>query len=358
MKILILDDRNLYAQKFIKRFDESWQIDIVTNCSFTNKNLNANVIVGSRREFSVCKQLSSFYDVVLDTDSLVEEDIETILDVINTSRYILFSTTQVYRFLDNRVHTEEEIDESYLREIGDAFIDCQSEPEKFYVREKIRVEFCLRRVCKVKSINYTILRIAKCYFTKDYYKDITWIKHRVLNGKKLVLHEDNIKEMGAFHPIFERDLHEIVMRIMIDKRMQNHILNIAQDQVISMLSLASIISRFINGDTNFEIVCIPRMDGGILDGIRIPCNSSLLVSNKALKELYDVAFTKTEEWVSDICRTAIETDSKLVKSKSEKIVDNEYDKYRERLKSHLEKALTEQNEKPKKGSIINIYENV
>lgn len=138
MKILILDSRNLYSNSIIKNTRETWYVDLVTEKSFSqlSSNINVNIIYGSRREPKTYKTLLNTYDIIIDADSLVVEDIEFVMSSVKTDKYILFSTAQVYRFIGKEIYCENCIDEKYIREINQEYIDYEKKSREILCKRK------------------------------------------------------------------------------------------------------------------------------------------------------------------------------------------------------------------------------
>ena len=163
MRLLLFDSKNFYGKYLIDIIDKNCFVDVITEQSNIGQYGNCKIILGSRRTLDVWKQVANYYDVIIDADSMVVEDVEKVLNVIKCDKYILISTAQVYRYLPHKIHQEIDIDEDYIKKINNEYVDCSTDIDKFYVREKINIECKTVELCEKNGINYFILRIAKCY---------------------------------------------------------------------------------------------------------------------------------------------------------------------------------------------------
>lgn len=229
-------------------------------------------------------------------------------------------------------------------------------PEKFYVREKINIENKVKEICKKEGITYNILRIAKYYSEDDYYKDITWILTHLKCDKTIVLHEENLIKMGSYNPIFQRDFINVLKNIIEDIRKESFIINIAQDSPISLLSLIRIVSKELMDEEMYHIICIPHESRDYYGTVTVPCNESLFIDNSKLKELYNVKFTNTENWVKELGIGILKKVKKCSKTIVEKNISNCYKKYSIALNEECKNRNEQLKNKSLKGKVVKFYE--
>lgn len=336
MRLLLFDSNNFYGKNLIEKIDKNCFVDVITEQSNNIQYENCKIILGSRRSLEVWKQTADYYDVIIDADSMVVEDVETVLNEIKCNKYILISTAQIYRYLSHKVHQEKDINEHYIRKINDEYVDCSTDIDKFYVREKINIECKTEELCKKNGINYFILRIAKCYRNSDIYKDINWMMGCLNDCNCIFLRETNVMDMGCFNPIYEKDLCDILEKVIWDDVNSNQIINVAQDETVSMISLSKYVAQILYGVIKFKIVFIPENDLCNSRELKVPCNTELIVDNHKLKELYNVSFVKTEIWIKLICESILKRGKCKKISNQERKIKSLYLNYCEKAKKLFE----------------------
>lgn len=354
MRLLLLDSKNYYGKYLIERIEKNCSLDVITEQNNNVRYENCKIILGSRRSLEVWKKTADYYDVIIDADSMVVEDVETVLNEIKCDKYILISTVQVYRYLPHKVHQEEDIDEYYINIINDEYVDCSTDIDKFYVREKINIECKTEALCKKKGINYFILRMAKCYRNSDIYKDIDWIIGCLIDYNCIFLHEANVMDMGCFNPIYEKDMCDILEKVVYDDVNRNMIINVAQDETVSMISLSQYVAQILYGVMKFKVVFIPENDLCHSREIKVPCNTELIVDNHKLKEVYNVSFLKTEIWIKLICESILKRGKCKKISSQERKAKSLYLNYCEKAKKFFASDNSVRNNQQEK--VININE--
>lgn len=353
MKILILDENNLYSSYFISLLKDTIEIDIVTRCEIKNNKKNVRILIGNRREGNVGRELQKKYNVIIDTDCLVVEDIDRIFEFVIAEKYILFSTAQVYRYVWGKIFCEDDINYEYINRINGEYIDFEKEKLKFYIREKINIEQRLKNICTQKSITYNILRLSKCYSEKDIYKDIRWINYMLRHYNGVLVTCNNLKTIGEYSVVYVEDIIKIIEKILLDDNLQNEIFNIAQDEILSFFKVTSILSMIRNKNLSYEIIYVPDICENI---IKVPCGEQLLISNNHLTNKYNIKFTKTEKWVEKIYK--MQQKKNICIEEKEKLMILEFVKYKKNLQNILETEKNNLLKEKNEGKIIKLYENL
>lgn len=345
MQILILDQKFRYSQEIMTAFSGNADFTVLTECNEIPRLENVRIIIGSRRRNRDIQELDKYYDVVVDTDALVPEDLEKIYQEIKTDLYIYFSTFQVYSFLNTKIFYETDITEEYFYYSRMRYIDAKNNPRELYIQKRIQAEEKCMQLYGKGMTTYIILRLGKVYSTKDFYGDIGWIKSRIIEKIPFLFKYEELKKNGCMSSIYIRDLSRITEKIVNRKPRESKVYNICQDFNFSILELIEIVQRLMGKKE--RVVCLDNQIN--IDNIfsyRVPVCENLLMSNEKLKHDYIISFTDTEKWIKEIL---LSTKNVFTFTNEERLFIKHYCKYIDRynriLKSNQEK-----------GAVNNIYE--